>query len=213
MGYPLLWGGEAPPEMTFVVDPPGSIGAVVGAWTNQRAGGTDAIPWSLRLSSIGLWALGGFVVGLVAFFGYGGWVEHGGGHVEADHFLYALVVGALLGTFVGIARAMRPAPTLTLFVGERGCVQIQHRGADAKPDVLLWDEVESFRTAIDVMRHQGITVSTRLVYVKKRGAKKEALWYLSQVPSAATKQDPQVHYVECVMRSFAARSAPAQGAS
>jgi hypothetical protein len=202
--HPLLWGGQAPADMVFVVDPPGSIGEVIGAWTNLRPEGTAPIPWSLRAMDVGLWALSGLVLGLVGVFAIGGWIESRHGHFEADWFLHALGIGTGLGALVGGVRAMRAANVLTLFVGERGCVQIAGRGADAKHELLLFDDVVSFRTELDVMRHQGITTAARLVYVTKRG-KKEALWYLSVPASQAKPDDPQFHYIECVLRAFDAR--------
>ena len=84
-----MWPLLIPEPMSFVVDPPPAIGEVVAAWTNNGPHGIKPTPISLRLMSLLLGGIGGFVLGLIGFFVIGGIREKHGAPIEADWFLYA----------------------------------------------------------------------------------------------------------------------------
>jgi hypothetical protein len=196
----LPHGGEIPDDMIFRVDPPAEIGAVSVAWTNDGPSGPSARPLALTLWSLVGGASAGFAVGLVGFFVVGGLLEWTGPDA-ADAFLGSIVVGALGGAGISAIFALRRPNVLTIFVGEEGCAQISRFGADAKPEVLLFRDVESMRTHVRVMTAQGIRTAVREIHVRRRG-EREKLWYVTAAPGEQKPDDPQYHWGEAVLRAF-----------
>lgn len=210
-GWRQPHGAPIPDDMVFVADPPAAIGRVLVAWTNNGPSGPKAPPLSSRLTTIGLAAMGGFVLGLVGFFVIGGLLEHSGSEISADAFLLSLAGGALLGTLVGVLLAMRRPGVVTLFVGEDGCADLFTRGP--KTDVRLTEfrDVDAFRSQVRTMTAQGIRTTLRELHLRdKKG--KERLWLVSAAPNEAKADDPQYHYCEAVMRAFEEHVARAKSA-
>ena len=199
----LPHGAPIPDDMMFVADPPSEIGAVRVAWTNNGPSGPKAPPLSWRLTTVGLWAMGGFVVGLIGVFAVGAILEQNGGTVSANAFLASIVAGALAGAVLGALSALRRPGINTLFVGEEGCAEISTRGGRSEARVTQFGDVESFRSHVSTWTSQGIRTSVRELHMRpKRG--KERLWLVSAPETQAAKDDPQYHYCEAVLRAFEA---------
>lgn len=202
----LPQGDEAPADMVFCVEPPPEVGEVIAAWTNNGPRGPRPAPLSLRLTSVWLGALGGFVLGLIGFFVVGGMLESRGTRVSADAFLYSLAGGTIAGVLLGLVRMRRPPQVLTLFVGADGCAQVERLGADARAHLLEFDKLEDMRTHVSVMTASGIRTAVREIHVRPRGGK-ERLWFVTAAPGEQKADDPQYHFGEAVLRAFAAHLA------
>jgi hypothetical protein len=178
---------------------------VLGAWTNNgRSGPENKLSLWVRLTTVGMGAMGGFVLALVGFFVWGGIREKAGEHVSGESFLWALVVGAVVGAILGLVYEMRPTPTLTLFVGADGCAQIQRRAKSAKTELLSFGDVRGIRTHVSIVTYSGIRTATREFHVTDANGK-ERLWYLSAAPGEPRAEgDPQYAFGEAVLRAFAA---------
>lgn len=201
--YRLPQGGETPADMVFRAQPPPAIGEVLVAWTNNGPQGPKLAPLSLRLSSVWLGLIGGFVLGLIGFFVVGGILDIESGKATADAFLYSLAGGALLGVLLGLIRMRRPPQVLTLFVGTDGCVQIERFGAAAREHLLDFREVEAMRTHVSVMTASGIRTTMRELHMRPRGGK-ERLWYVTAAPGQQKPDDPQYYFGEAVLAAFEA---------
>jgi hypothetical protein len=183
--------------MTFVDPPPPAIGEVVFKFTNNGPDGPRPVPLGFKLIGVGLWAAGGFVLGLIAFFVVGGIMQHHHHEVRAEWFLYSLGIGGLVGALAGGLFALRPPKVSTLYVGKKGCVEI----TGGIPRLLEFANVQSMRPNISVVTFRGIRTEAREVYVTQGG--RERLYLVS----AARKQgdDAQYDYVDAVLAAFAAR--------
>lgn len=201
-GWRLPWGGEIPDDMRFRQDPPSSIGVVTVAWSNSGPKGPKPRPVSEALLDVGLGALGGFVVGLVAFFAIGGYLESQGTRIEADYFLLALALGAVLGAAASGTRvALRPKVEVSFFVGRDGAA-IVRRGSVVTEEIVLFADLDEITTRVSVTQAQGIRVAAREVRLKRRGESAK-LWMVSRVPGEAEPHDEQFWFLESVLAAFA----------
>ncbi|MFO0604922.1 MAG: hypothetical protein U0324_17200 [Polyangiales bacterium] len=210
----LLNGGPIPEGMVFVSEPPGMIGDVLGAWTNNGPAGPARPPLWQRTTWVWVGAMAGLVVGLVGFFVVGGILQLDSGRESADAFLRALGGGALLGAALGGLTLLKKTPALAYFVGTHGCAQVERSGERGRAELLDFRDVEAIRTHVSVMTVHGIRTAAREFHVTSSSTGKERLWFVSAPPGEQRADDPQFDFGEAVLRAFEAfdaRRASAKG--
>jgi hypothetical protein len=184
--------------MIFLDQPPAAIGDVVHSWTNNGPDGPQHGPLWVRLLTVALPVMGGFVLGLVGFFVAGGIFESRGGRVQGSWFLYSLGAGAALGLVIGVLLALRPARRATLYVGRDGCAVFRA----GKLDLLEFRDVEKLRVHVSVMTYNGIRTSAREFHVTRNG--REQLWFVSSDEKKGD-DDPNYDFGRALLRAYEAR--------